>query len=249
MIRLVRPPVPAELTAERQAELTRRYADNKASVWLLNFITETLLAASHNKCAYCEVTLEPYQGMQVDHLNPQSRRPDLVVEWTNLLPSCGKCNGAKSNHDVTREPVVNPFDHDPRDHLALNVGHLAGISAWGRTTIEVFGLNRLSKERASWLMELAGLIADLLETLKELPADAEVPTRVRRRLHLKAEAILRSALPEKQFAATSAYWLMFQPKWAKCMEIFRQRDWWTDEFEGLWRNVQDLALPEQGSED
>ena len=54
--------------------------------------------------------------------------PDEVVDWDNLLPSCKRCNTTKGTHDVVTEPIINPFDIDPkilpRFHHSGRANHL-----------------------------------------------------------------------------------------------------------------------------
>ncbi len=64
----------------------------------------------HNKCAYCEGKIPEGFSERIDHFRPKNgigKGEDkiknhkgyywLAYEWTNLLPTCEKCNGIKSN--------------------------------------------------------------------------------------------------------------------------------------------------------
>ncbi len=60
----------------------------------------------NNKCAYCEQKIPEGYSERIDHFRPKNkiRKVDnhkgywwLGYEWTNLLPTCEKCNIKKSN--------------------------------------------------------------------------------------------------------------------------------------------------------
>jgi len=181
--------------------------------------------------------------MEVEHFNPKSLRPDLVVDWTNLLPSCGKCNGSKSNHDVAAEPIINPFDQDPRDHLALKSTWFVGITDLGKMTIDVLPLNELAGERNKLINALNEVIEPLLLDLQALSPTAPVAPLEIRRLRRKAKAILRSGTPQKDYAATSAGHLVRDDDWLECVKLLKQLHIWTAEEEALLVQVQAIALP------
>ncbi|WP_433862853.1 HNH endonuclease [Sphingobacterium thalpophilum] len=80
------------------------------------------------KCYYCESQAEAVTALQVEHYRPKARVDTLdtngeihsgyywlILEWTNLLLSCPKCNGrdAKGNRFPVRGPraqAVNPIN-------------------------------------------------------------------------------------------------------------------------------------------
>ena len=104
----------------------------------------------------------------------------LAYEWSNLLFSCEMCNdqGHKGNlfplaggstratPDVTgtsnESPLlINPYDEKPDDHIEWNtdIPKPKKQSAKGRTTIDVFGLDRdvlLMDDRRGLLEDLEG---------------------------------------------------------------------------------------------
>lgn len=55
----------------------------------------------HGKCAYCETKYTEYT--QIEHYRPKSIYYWLAYEWSNLLPSCTKCNTKKGN----KFPLIN----------------------------------------------------------------------------------------------------------------------------------------------
>jgi uncharacterized protein (TIGR02646 family) len=130
----------------------------------------------HNKCAYCESSFGATGAVRIDHYRPKDGIRDenhtgyywLGYEWSNLLPACEKCNGAKSNHFpvagnrvVAKQDnpneflvnsttvraelplVINPELDHPEDHLFFaSDGSIGGKTNQAKTTIAVCGLNR-----------------------------------------------------------------------------------------------------------
>jgi uncharacterized protein (TIGR02646 family) len=119
MIKLKRPPAPAELSQEEVNRLTDEFKRNPDKpVWKKDFITKVLLEMSHGKCCYCECKIdEESKYMEVEHFHPKNQYKDEVVLWDNLLPSCKKCNIRKKEHDTIKEPIVNPAEDEPKEHL------------------------------------------------------------------------------------------------------------------------------------
>ena len=63
------------------------------------------------------------------------------MNWNNLLPSCKHCNVSKGKHNVVDEPIINPCDIDPREHLYFQNYRLKGKTDLGNLSIEVLDLN------------------------------------------------------------------------------------------------------------
>lgn len=141
------------------------------------------------KCVYCEQKIEGDQHGDIEHFRPKARVTDendqpvmiehegerkphpgyywLAYEWTNLVPSCVRCNQAsigdtgnkigKRNRfpvqgeyalapgqENDEEPLLlNPLFDDPNQHMRLirDTGVLEPVTERGRTCIEIFGLN------------------------------------------------------------------------------------------------------------
>jgi uncharacterized protein (TIGR02646 family) len=136
----------------------------------------------YGKCAYCECSLGNQHG-DIEHFRPKAAVTDeddvkidhpgyywLAYDWTNLLPSCIKCNQAstigerkigKRNRfpvsdrhaqnpgeiDAEKPLLINPAsgkdEDDPSRHLTidLDTGLLIGLTPRGEMCIEIFGLN------------------------------------------------------------------------------------------------------------
>ena len=185
MIKLTRPPCPNPdaLVAENY-----KHPDNKTA----------LVAASHQKCMYCESKVTHIDFGDVEHIKPkaQGKFPELAYEWTNLGFVCGRCNNAKSNKYFDDAPFVDPYSENPDDHLFAYGAYLAqrNGSVRGEVTIREIGLNRpdLLEKRNDRLKEiLIALnaahrttvevlrIAALAELRREAEADKEYALVVR----------------------------------------------------------------------
>lgn len=104
-------------------------------------IKDILFSTTSNKCAFCESFPADSGNIEVEHFNPKSLYPHQAFEWTNFLPSCRKCNGAKDDHDTLSEPIINPYDDNPEDYLEIDDIELKGKNEKGNKTIEVCGLS------------------------------------------------------------------------------------------------------------
>lgn len=140
MMKLTRPPEPLELIQNRKA-LTDEYLNSKKPVWRKDYIISPLFSSSYGKCAYCNCKIEWSNGrhdyyieldeanqpnfdslpqgennlLHIDHFIARKFDENKVVEWNNLIPSCPKCNYKKSVFDVSKNPIINPYDDDPRN--------------------------------------------------------------------------------------------------------------------------------------
>jgi uncharacterized protein (TIGR02646 family) len=108
------PPSLASTKARREREaLVAFYADpdnaglpypKGFSAYQGDGVRETLTAAFHGKCAYCETNYAAAQPADIEHYRPKGAvtiagpAPEppgywwLASEWSNLLPSCIDCN-------------------------------------------------------------------------------------------------------------------------------------------------------------
>lgn len=158
-----------------------RHKDVKAAIRL----------ESHNKCIYCE---GPIGFGQTDHITPVSKRPDLVVAWTNLALVCPECNTHKSDYYDLALPLINPYVEDPAEFLLFLGPFVMAVAGnqRGQVTERQLKLNRpdLFERRTRRLKMLEPLLhqwaAQPPGTLKDL---------------LKV-AILEEASDDKEYAAT-----------------------------------------------
>lgn len=168
------------------------WSDLKA--WLLRNVF-------HGKCAYCEVKVSGGFFGDGEHYRPKGnvtvseggrkRRVALgsgddhpgyfwlAYDWENLLPSCARCNNAKSDQFpvagtyVTAPPpktkvlessekplLIHPYFDDPSRYLRFGkAGVVTAIdgNARGKTTIEVLGLDREDLMEERWTAQAQAL--------------------------------------------------------------------------------------------
>lgn len=240
MIRLTRAPKPAFLTNEEERRMVEMYKSYGTKVWNRVEILSTLRASSYEKCSYCETLLDETNGMEVDHFESKSQNPDRVADWTNFVPSCRHCNGVKLSHDVVAEPIVNPFEVDPRDHLTLKHVRFFATTSLGAMTLDVLPLNGLFKQRAVVVHALEEVTQDLKDRL--LTLSLPVASIERRAIQRRVRALLRAALPEKEYAATAASWISHDSDWTEVVGLLKNLGLWTDEFEILQTQASGYAL-------
>lgn len=214
MIKLTRAVKPDYLTDEKVRELTDEFGRSKKSVWNHDKIKVPLLSSSYFKCAYCECPLSTESNyMEVEHFEDKNNNPDKVVVWDNLLPSCKKCNGSKSTHDVVNEPIINPYVDDPKDHLMMRLYRLRGKSEKGEATIEITNLNHSSRLVLS-RFEIGEKLAELITTSEERfdIYISKKDIRSKNRLIKVVEGLLEECQPSASYAASTATNLLTDSK-------------------------------------
>ncbi|MEM8642694.1 MAG: HNH endonuclease [Cyanobacteria bacterium P01_G01_bin.54] len=244
MIKLVRAACPSYLTDQKVQALTDEYKQTGKSVWNKDEIKSPLLDSSHGKCAYCECSLTKESNyMEVEHFEDKHHNPDKVVLWENLLPACKKCNGSKSTHDVIKYPVVNPYEDDPRDHLAMRLYRMRGKTPRGKTAIDVVRLNH-SERLVKCRFDIGEKIAKNLETAWERYKTfrTKQDTRSRNRLIGIVEGMLQECQPQAEYSASTAATLLSNPDYQRLVEAMETDGIWSDELEEYHQVASDLML-------
>lgn len=202
MIKLTRPPEPQVLCDHREEwtqgimELVNKYKEyknipsNEKEAALKHYrhddIRNTLKKSSFNKCAFCEGIPAETGFAEVEHFHPKSIYTDKAFEWKNLLYSCKACNNKKLNHDTQLQPIINPYDIDPRDYFTytdIMIEPKAGENHdIAEKTIEVCGLSdkRLFSARGDILVNFRIFEADIREALKEFDLACTAPNKQKR---------------------------------------------------------------------
>ncbi|HDY84776.1 hypothetical protein LCGC14_0526650 [marine sediment metagenome] len=148
-----------------------------------------LVKSSFGKCAFCECIPSEGGNIEIEHFRPKSKYPELTFEWNNFLPSCRKCNGSKDSHDTGVEPIINPYDIDPKNAFYFNDIEIkacdSNMKQLAEKTIEVCGLNtvRLWKPRAEILISLrifSRSIEDATEELANADTDRKRANKVKK---------------------------------------------------------------------
>lgn len=120
----------------RRAEAAKRHVKAHLQV----------MAHGAQRCMYCEDSL----GTDIDHFQPITDAPERAFDWLNHLLACSHCNSNQKRDQYPCDAatgaclLVDPTVEDPAAHLRLlpASGVYKGLTAKGRTTVEVFGLNR-----------------------------------------------------------------------------------------------------------
>lgn len=127
------------------------------------------------RCVYCLIRemWGPFQGVYaLDHFLPMALRPDLALEYDNLLYGCVSCNLSKGSLET---PAPLSCLLDPEVTVSED-GSIHAATPQARKLIELLGLNRprLREFRELWIriVRLAGLHDPaLLRRLLAYPAE------------------------------------------------------------------------------
>jgi len=233
---------PEELTEEKIKELTEQFLRSKNPVWAQDYIKRALLELSFGKCCYCEtIVIRAGSFMEVEHFYPKSIYPSEVMDWSNLLPSCKRCNSKKSKYDTKKNPIIHPVRDFPQQHLKIYCYQLRHKTELGKRTIQVLDLNdpeRLVKER----FETGN---QLLETLDKLHGrlcnnDSSEANQLEEINALKR--LLSHGTPQKPYSATIATIILQDEKYFEIKQWLIKEDLWDDELVNLENGLLEVML-------
>lgn len=236
MIKLVRGVKPKYLTDKKVKELTEDFKkDRTKTVWKSNKIGTNLLKSSFYKCAYCECKLQREDSyMQVEHFKDKDTFPDDVVNWDNLLPSCGRCNRKKWTLDVTITPIINPYDDNPKQHLKLQAFRLYAKDNKGDSTIKKLFLN--DDERVVLPRFLAA--NEISRQLHELSSDLSDLDKIRNGI----TTLLQSCQADQPYSAFLSHTLHSDRDYKDLKTLLERKSLWDADLNDLHQNSSDLAL-------
>lgn len=244
MIKLERTFHPLCLSPAEVMKLTDEFKNTRASVWNFEALKSALLSTSHGKCAYCECDLTKESNyMEVEHFRDKYSYPDDVVCWTNLLPSCKRCNASKGSHDIVAKPIVNPYEIDPKLHFELRLYRIHPKTAIGEESLFVLDLNNSRRavivrfEIGEKLQESLDRAVEILNTYEENGS-----TRTRNRLLGIIEGLLIECQPSAEYAATAASVLHSSKIYQHVTAKMRKHGVWTAELEDLHKQSEVVAL-------
>lgn len=244
MIKLERNITPRFLTPVFVKEQTDEFKKSGTNVWNIDWLKECLLELSFNKCAYCECDLkEESKYMEVEHFEDKANNPDKVVQWDNLLPSCKRCNGSKSTHDVIKEPIINPFIDTPEKHIYFRLYRFKHKDNKGLNTIDVVDLN--NTERAvQKRFEVGEALEKLIDAAQEkLKLFQESNTTQRRNKLLNTiEDMLKECQPNSIYSATCATVLHTSQTYNLVKQKLTSLGLWSVEFDLLDQTSKRLVL-------
>lgn len=239
MIKLQRGDKPEYLTDKMVSILTEKYNTTKQSVWNREQIKVPLSESSNHKCAYCETDLtEPSTYMEVEHFLPKSKYSDLVVRWDNLLPSCKRCNGTKNDSDVLENPIINPFDQDPRAEFCFDRYFIFGVTNLGENTENVLDLNDgdllLKRFNVS-----SHVMKEIIKMYNEFRDVVKLNIHHRNRLR----AILLAGQSNRPYSAFVSTIIHSTSEYELLKNRFISEEKWTGELEELHQKSLELTLP------
>ncbi|MCS3432906.1 hypothetical protein [Klebsiella sp. BIGb0407] len=246
MIRVKQVSRPDYLSPEKVGELTRTFINSNKTkrVWSSEKIKEQLINSSNGKCVYCESNIsEESKYMEVEHFKCKDLYPEDVVTWSNLLASCKRCNGIKSNHDVCSEPIINPYSDNPNKHLKLKIARFKAIDTLGKNTIDVLQLNdfqRLVRRRGILVLSLD----DNLEELKIIAnrfSQGQDPGD-RRKLITKCKGLLSECQPSKEYSGIMATTLLHSTDFNEVKVVLEQNDFWDSELSELYQHCVNISF-------
>jgi uncharacterized protein (TIGR02646 family) len=237
LIQLNRPNCPPELTKDVKKELIQKFIQTGENVWAKPYIKEALLKMSYNKCSYCECKLdEESKYMEVEHFLPKDDYPNLVVEWDNLLPSCKRCNVRKRKHDPLKEPIINPVQDKPNEHIKMFNYWLKGIDEKGKMTVDILYLNQLDRlvhPRMEFGVQTIKTIEILLQKAEKFIGGSDNSGRNRSHIVNGTLQLLTEAQPQSQYSSTVASILFSNEDFFKLKEIMTTTGLWDEEHQAL----------------
>ena len=245
MIKLSRTPKPQGLTIETTRKLTRQFKENKTNVWNRPDIKTALLKMSQQKCAYCEVRLaEESKYMEVEHFLPKRDYPDLVIEWTNLLPSCKRCNGKKGNFDPAFNEFIHPVEDDPKQHLVLHPqARIKGSSEKGKVSVEVLALNDYDLTRKPRLRIIHKIERELSDLYEEMTSrvdrdNSDFMKKVKRIVR----AIMNAAIGRAEYSASTSSVVIHNVNFQSIYLVMKEHGVWTGQEQRLYTQMKHIAL-------
>lgn len=245
MIQLTQEQKPKQLTVKKQAEFVAKYKKDKSSVWRRQYIKNALRRSSHNKCAYCETDISvKAQYMEVEHYYCQHHFSEMVVDWDNLLPSCKRCNNAKSDHNVVVEPLVNPYFQKPADHIEVQGYSLVGKDSRGKAAVKVIHLNdsdRLMPVRIKIEEELNWSLCQIAANQTEYVNGHQSAEKLCR-IVAGIIRLLKMAQPTIEFSAVIATFLLRNPDYNQVVTWLRSQNLMPKEAESLEKTAKLIAL-------
>ena len=237
MIKLARAEKPDFLTAEKENELIRAYSESKGSVWNKRLIKEKLLESSYGKCAYCECKLdEESKYMEIDHFKCKDIYPDMVVNWENLVPSCKRCNGVKSNHDVVEKPIINPYENTPSDHMEIYNMRFQPKDDVGRETINVLSLNdheRAICPRAKLVFYIDREISEMLDLIREYESSLDASKW--RKISVGLRGMLVECQKDREYSFFTSCTVVKNSEFKEIVAILMRLEKWNGEIFELYR--------------
>ncbi|MCU6671396.1 hypothetical protein M8013_22000 [Enterobacteriaceae bacterium H4N4] len=246
MIKLERNFTPEFFTREDLDSLTNQFKKEGTTVWHHHEVKSACLKLSDGKCAFCEVKLEEASTYnEVEHFKDKKTFPDDVIQWENLLPSCRHCNGSKQRHNVVLEPIINPCNDLPSEHLYMRGYRIKGKTTLGEMTVNVLNFNHkdhkfIPRCKAGDVIERS--IDNAIEKLEWFMDRQDVR---RKNIFLNyVEALLGECQKDSPFSAVSATTLHNSDDYKLLKGVMEVQGIWTDYMQTLHDDSLGLILAE-----
>ena len=197
------------------SHLSEDECDNVNKFYRHEQVKTVLFETSHFKCAYCE-TISTGNYLEVEHFRPKSIYRDLTLEWSNLLPSCKKCNLKKRNFDTGLYPIIDPYVEDPENFLKyefLSIKSSDHCPDRDKTkrTIDLCGLNRpeLLEERIRLLRVLTEYSNNLQQKINNyIPNNTSLQNfNILINIKNSLEIITQKSRPEENYSGLCRYYI------------------------------------------
>ncbi|MDR0864792.1 MAG: HNH endonuclease [Candidatus Symbiothrix sp.] len=242
MIKYNLPQKPKKLTKELQEQLTQKFKDTGEIVWKAEWLKKAIADKSFGKCCYSDIKLgEESKYMEVDHFLPKSQYADLVLEWSNLNPSCKTCNASKGDHDSKKESIVNPFQDNPKDYLYLKAYRYYGKDdkGIGKKTIEVLKLNN----NEQFVDKRADIGNEVKYQLHFLYKNCDLFFQPERLLLENLENLMQRGNRKEEYAALVSTVILEDNNFKNIETYLKENNLWDEELESLKSELAFCALP------
>lgn len=109
---------------------------------------QPLMTAIGDYCCYCERQIPTH--MAVEHIQPKSLVPALLLVWGNFLLSCVNCNSSKGSGPIVladyfwpdTDNTLRAFEYKNGGLVEPAAGLTAGLLPKVKATIDLFGLDK-----------------------------------------------------------------------------------------------------------
>lgn len=100
----------------------------------------SLLTEQYHLCAYCCKPLEKIKDCHNEHVEPQSKKPELSLDYNNLVASCEtskQCGHAKENKELPLTPLMLECETELKFKLS---GKVKGLTERAKEMIDILNL-------------------------------------------------------------------------------------------------------------
>jgi hypothetical protein len=179
---------------------------------------------------------------EVEHFYHKKKHPKKVVEWTNLLPSCKRCNLHKGEHDVKKTPIIDPAQVNPKKHLYFRDYRINGKTTLGKKTVTVLQLNETDKvvmKRYTVGQEVYERLQDILNDINVFVSNS---VGNKNRIQNRFKELLKAAYPDCAYCASNSTIIFNSPDFKEIKKQFKSIGLWDTELGKLEKIISSFAL-------